>query len=164
MRVVVLDRALGTVGVGGSKRRADVFEADAIVEDRARIDLDPDRRQRGAGNVDLANARKLRQPLLKDVGGDVIELAGGVGRRGHGDDHDRGIRGVDLVVGRILPQAGWQIHARGNDTRLNISGRPVDIAIEAELQSDARGALGALRRHFIDVGDLAEMPFERRGD
>ena len=46
VEVVVLDRALRAVGVGGGERRADVLEADAVMEDRARIDLDAHRGQR----------------------------------------------------------------------------------------------------------------------
>ena len=107
---------------------------------------------------------KLRQPLLENVGGEVVELAGRVRRRGHGDDHDRRVGRIDLMIGRILTQAGRQIGARGDDRRLNVAGRAVDIAIEAELQRDEGRALGALRRHLVDVGDLAEVALERRRD
>ena len=98
MRVVVLDRALRAVGVGGGERGADVLEADPVVEYRARIDLDPHRRQGRARHVDLADPRQLRQPLLQDVGGDIVELARGVGRRRHGEDHDRRIGRIDLMI------------------------------------------------------------------
>ncbi len=100
--VVVLDRALWTIGVGGGERGADVLKPNAVVEDRAGVDFDAHRRQRRAGDIDLADARKLRQPLLQNVGGEVIELPRGVGRRRHGDDHDRRVSGIDLMVGGIL--------------------------------------------------------------
>src|SRR5271166_2049462 len=164
VRVVVLDRALGTVGVGRGKRRADVFEADAIMKNRRRVDFDTHRGQRGARDVDFADARKLRKPLLKDVGGDVIELTGGMGRGCHGDDHDRRVGGVDLMVARVLAQAGRQIGACGDNRRLNVAGGAVDVATKAELQRDEGRALGALRRHFADVCDLTEMALERRSD
>ena len=162
--VVVLDRAFRAVGVGGGERGADVLKPDAVVEDRAGVDLDPHRRQRRAGDVDLADARKLRQPLLEDVGGEVIELSGGVGGRRHGDDHDRRVGGIDLMVGRILAQAGRQVDPRGDDGRLDVAGGAVDVAIEAELERDAGRAERALRRHLVDVGDLAQVALERRRD
>ena len=59
MGVVVLDRALGAVGVGRGERGADILEADAVMKDRRRVDFDPHRRQRGARDVDFADARKL---------------------------------------------------------------------------------------------------------
>ena len=69
VEIVVLDRALRAIGVGRGKRGPNVLKADAVVKYRAGIDLDPHRRQRAADDVDLADAGKLRQPLLQDVGG-----------------------------------------------------------------------------------------------
>jgi hypothetical protein len=43
------------------------------------------------------------------------------------------------------------------DRRLHVARRTVDVAVETELQVDAHRADGARRRHFGDVGDLAEM-------
>ena len=63
-----------------------------------------------------------------------------------------------------MAQAGRQVGARGVDRRLDVARGAVDIAVEPELQRDARRAERALRGHFVDVGDLAEMPLERRGD
>ena len=162
--VVVLDRALWTIGVGGGERGADVLKPNAVVEDRAGVDFDAHRRQRRAGDIDLADARKLRQPLLQNVGGEVIELPRGVGRRRHGDDHDRRVSRIDFMVGRILSQAGRQIDPRRDDGRLDVSRRAIDVAIKAELEGDAGRAERALRRHLVDVGDLAQVPLERRGD
>ncbi len=134
------------------------------MEDRAGVDLDPNCRQGGAGNVDLADARKLRQPLLEDVGGEIVELSRRVGRRRHGDDHDRRVGWINLMIGRILTQAGRQVDARGDDRRLNVARCAVDVAVEAELKGDAGRAERALRRHFVNVGDLAQMPLERGRD
>ena len=64
----------------------------------------------------------------------------------------------------MLAQARRQIDARRDDARLNVARRAVDVAIEAELQRDAGRAQRALRRHLVDVGDLAEMPLEGRRD
>ena len=153
--IVVLDRSLRTVGVGGSKRGANVLKPDAVVKDRAGIDLDPHRRQRRARDVDLADARKLRKPLLEHVRGEVIELSRRMGRRRHGDDHDRRVGGIDLVIGRVLAQAGGQIDPGCDNCRLHVASSAVDIAIEPELERDAGIAEVALRGHLVDVGDRA---------
>jgi hypothetical protein len=42
------------------------------------------------------------------------------------------------VIGRIGLEAGGQIGARGVDRRLHVARRAVDVAVEAELQGDAR--------------------------
>ena len=164
MVVVVLDRALWTIRVGRGERGADVLKPNAVVEDRTGVDLDPHRRQRRAGDIDLADARKLRQPLLQNVGGEVIKLPRGVGRRRHGDDHDRRVSGIDFMVGRVLAQAGRQIDPGGDDGRLDVSRRAIDVAIKPELKGDAGRAERALRRHLVDVGDLTQVPLERGRD
>ena len=134
------------------------------MEDRAGVDFDAHRRQRRAGDINLADARKLRQPLLQNVRGEIIELPRGVSRRRHGDDHDRRVSGIDFMVGRILSQAGRQIDARRNDGGLDVSRRAIDVAIKPELEGDAGRAERALRRHLVDVGNLAQVPLERRSN
>ena len=79
-------------------------------------------------------------------------------------DQDRRVGRIDLAVGRIARQVGRQIGARGVDRRLHVARGAVDVAVEVELQRDARLADAALRGHLGDVGDLAEMAFERLGD
>jgi hypothetical protein len=164
VEVVVLDRALGAVGVGGGERGADVLEADAVFEQRAGIELHPHRRQGAADDVDLADAVELRQPLLQHVGGDVVHLPRGAGGRGHRQHHDRRVGGVDLAIGRIGAQAGGRVGAGGVDRRLHVARRAVDVAVEAELQLNAGRAERTRRGHLVDVGDLPEMALERRGD
>jgi hypothetical protein len=57
-----------------------------------------------------------------------------------------------------------EVGARGIDRRLDVARGAIDVTAEVELQRDARLADAALRRHLGDVGDLAEMTFERLGD
>jgi hypothetical protein len=53
---VVLDRALGAVGVRGGQSRADIFEADAVVKQRGGVELDAHGGQGAAVDVDIADA------------------------------------------------------------------------------------------------------------
>ncbi len=96
--------------------------------------------------------------------GRVVDLAARQRRRGERQDHDRRVGRVDLAIGRIAAQAGRQIGARGVDRRLDIARGAVDVAIEAELQGDARRADRARGGHLGHVGDLAEMALQRRCD
>ncbi len=160
--VALVDRAFRAVRVGRGKRGAHVFEADAVFEQRQRVELDPHRRRRGAADRHLADALDLRQRGLQDGRGGVVHLALGLGVGGQRQDQDRGVGRVDLAVGRVGSQAGRQIGARRVDRRLHVARRAVDVAAQAELQGDAGRADGARRGHLGDVGDHPEMALERR--
>ena len=162
--VAVVDRALRAVGVCRGECRAHVFEPDAVFEQRLRIELDAHCRQCRAADDDLADARDLRQPLLEHVAGGVVHLALAERLGGHRQDQDRRIGRVDLAVGRIAFQVRRQVGTRGDDGGLDVARGAVDVAVELELQRDARLADAALRGHLGDAGDLAEMAFQRAGD
>jgi hypothetical protein len=162
--VAVVDGALRAIGIGGCQSRAHVLKADAVFEHRLRIELDADRGQRRAADDDLADAADLRELLLKDVAGGVIHLALRQRLRRHRQNEDRRVGRIDLAIGRIGLQARRQIGAGGDDGGLHVARGAVDVAVEIELQRDARLTDAALRRHFGDVGDLPEMTFERAGD
>ena len=160
--VTLFDHALGTVRVGRGERRAHVFEADPVFEQRQWIELDPHGRQRAAADHHLPDAFDLRQRLLHDRRGRIINLPARQRRRGHRQDHDRCVGRVDFAVGRVLAQAGRQIGAGGVDCCLDIARGAVDVPVEIELQGDACRVDGARRGHLADIGDDAEMAFERR--
>ncbi len=160
----LLDGPLGAVRVGGVERGADVLEPDAVLEERAGIELDPYGRQRAAADIDLAHALDLREFLLEHGGGGVVDLAAGERVGGKRQDQDRRVGDVHLAVGRIAAQVRRQIDARRVDRRLHVARGAVDVAVEAELQRDARRAVAARGRHLGDIGDGAEMAFERRCD
>ena len=160
----LLDRALRAVGVGRGEGGAHVLEPDAVVEQRVRIELHAHRRQRAAAEDHLADAGDLRQALQDHVGGGVVELPAGQRLRHQRHHQDRRVGGVDLAIGGVAAQAGGQVGAGGVDRRLHVARGAVDAAVEAELQHDAGLPDRALRRHLGDVGDLAEMPLQRRGD
>src|SRR5215470_13314325 len=65
-------------------------------------------------------------------------------------------RKADLALRRVAAQAGRQIGPCRVDGGLNIAGGAVDVAIEIELQRDAREAKGIGRRDLRYGRDLAE--------
>ena len=160
----VLDGALRAVRVGGVERGSHVLQADAVMEEGTRIELGAHRRQRAAPDRDLADAVYLRQLLLQDGGGAVVELPLTQRVGGERQDQHRRVGRVDLLVGGVAPERGRQVGARGVDRRLHVPRGAVDVAVEAELQGDLRLADRARRGHLGDVGDLAEMALERGRD
>ena len=71
---VVRDLALGTVGVLLADDAGDVLQAQAVAVELLRIGVHPHRGQRAAGDLHLAHAFDLRQLLLNDGGGGVIQM------------------------------------------------------------------------------------------
>ena len=135
-----VDAALRAVGIGAGERGADVFQADAVFEQRLRRELDAHGGQRAAADADLADALDLRQLLRQHRGGRVIEFGGGQRIRGQRVDQDRRRGGVELAVGGIAAQRTRQIRARRVDRGLDVARGAVDVAVDAELQGDARRA------------------------
>jgi hypothetical protein len=88
-------------------------------------------------------------------------LTGGEGATGHGQDEDREVGRIDLAVGRVGAQAGRQVGACGVDRRLHIARGAIDVAAYAEHQDDAGLTERARGGHLGDIGDLAEVSFER---
>ena len=60
--------------------------------------------------------------------------------RGQRQDQDRRVGRIDLAVGRVAAAGGRQVGARGVDRRLHVARGAVDVAVEVELQRDARRA------------------------
>ncbi len=106
-------------------------------------------------------ALDLRKRLLHDRRSGVVDLAARQGLRGQRQDRDRRVCRVDLVIGGVLRQAGRQVGARRVDRRLHVARGTVEAAVEVELQCDIGRADRAARGHLGDIGDDAEMAFER---
>ena len=104
--VADVDAALRAVRIGARKRGAHVLKTDAVFVDRLRDQIDADRGQRAAADVDFADALDLRQLLRQHGGRRVVEIAAGQGVGGQRKDQDRRVRRVDLFIGRIAAQAG----------------------------------------------------------
>ena len=141
-----------------------VLEAQAEAVQQRRIHIHPHGGQRAAADVDLADPFDLQQPLLDDRGGRVVQLAAVVNVRGQRENHDRRVGGIDFAIGRIARQVGGQIGARGIDGGLHVARRAVDVAVQIKLQRDAGGAEVLDEVISLTPGDVAELPFQRRGD
>ena len=126
-----------------------------------RVEFDAHPGQGRSGDNDLSDTVKLRQTLLQNIARIVIHLTRRLGLRCQGKDKDGRVGGIDLAIDRIGRQICREVGKRRVDRRLNIAGRTVDVAINAELENDAGLPEAAGRGHFRDMGDLAEVPFER---
>ncbi len=164
LAVAVAEIPLGLVGIGRRNGGPNILRRDAVGGKRPRIIVDAHGRRRAAAQRNVADAIDLRQFLLQDVRRRVVDLGVGHGLGLQVQHDDRRIRRVDLAVGRIGAQGRRQVGARRGNGRLDVAGGAVDVAVQAELQRDIGAAGRAVRRHFGDVGDQAEMSFQRGRD
>ncbi len=158
----LLHRALGRIGVGRRQRGAHVFEPDAVFEQGPRVELDAHRGQRAAGELYLADAVHGGELLLQDVRRRVVDLPRRQRVRGQRQDQHRRRGRVELAVGRVGFERGRKIGARGIDRRLHVARGTIDVAVEAELQRDARRTDRTGRGHLVDIGDHAQMALQGR--
>jgi hypothetical protein len=161
-RIALVQRALRRVGVCGCQGGANVFQPDAVLEERKRIQVDANGRQRAAADLHLPHACYLTEFLLQDRGRKIVDLPGRQRLGGQRQDHDRRVSRVDLAICGVCLERGGQIGARRIDGSLHIASGAVDVAVQPELQGDARRSDGARRRHFVDIGDRAQMTLKRR--
>ena len=129
-----------------------------------RVDVDADRGERAAAELDIADALDLEQLLRQHRGDGIVDLAGRARLRGQRNDHDRRVGGVHLPVGRVRAQRRRQVDPRRIDRRLDVACRTVDVAVERKLQRNAGAAEPRVRGHLGNVGDGAEAAFERGRD
>src|SRR5690606_7251547 len=137
----VFNHALGTPHVAGGDGLAHSVERDAVLLQLLRLQLHAHRRQRTAADLHLADTGNLRQLLREDGRGNVVELALVEAFRGQRKHHDRRLCRVDLAVGRHAAHSAGQQVARGVDRRLYLAGGTVDVAVQVELDGDARRTL-----------------------
>ena len=153
--------ALRSVGVGGGERGADIFQSEARVVQRRRVDVHPHGRQRSPSDDHLSDSLDLRQLLLEDRRTDVVHASALDDGRRQGEDQDRSVRRVDLSIGGVVRQVGGELAAGRVDRRLDVARRRVDVAVQVELDRDVRRAERGGRGHFGDAGDPAELALER---
>ncbi len=159
---VTLDGALGPVGIGRLDGGAHVLRADAVAVQRERQQLHAHRGQRAASDLHVAHALHLRDALADHVGDGVVDLARGARPGGEREDDDRRIRRVDLAVGGVAAQGGGQVRPRGVDGGLHFARGAVDLAVQVELQADARRTARTGGRHLVHARDHAQAPLQRR--
>ena len=159
--LVAVDIALGAVDGRHRDLAADVFQRQSLGHQLGGIDLDPHRGFLLPADDDLRHAGDLAD-LLGELGVDRVAHRGQRQRvRGRRQQQDRGIRRVDLAVGRRRGEVLGQLAAGGVDGALHIVGGAVDVAVEIELDRDRCRSEVAGRRHLGDAGDLRELPLER---
>ena len=162
--ISVGDLALGKIGILQTKYGLQVRHRQAHAVELRGIYFHADRRQCAAADRDLANTRNLRQLLLHDRGGFVVKLIRSVLVRRQPQNHDRGVGGIDLAIGRIRRKICGQIRARRVDGSFHVSGCSINVTAEIELNGDRRCAQAAGRSHLRNTGDVAELPFQRSGN
>ena len=140
------DLAFGQVGVLQAQHGLQIRKGESIAGQLRGICVHAHGRQRAASDSDLPYALYLRQLLLDDGGGFVIQFVGTVFVRGKAEDHDRRIGGIDLAIGRIARQVGGQIGSRRIDGGLHIARRAIDVAAEVKLNGDRMCCRACLRR------------------
>ena len=161
---VCFDRPLGGVGVGRGQGGAHILEPDAVFEQRGGIQLDTDGGLGRTADDDLSDTLNLGQFLRQHVGCGVVNLAAAECLGRQCQDQHRRVGRVHLAVGRIASQAGREIGPSSVDGRLDVARGAVDVPVQPELQDDPSGADRTGGGHLGNVGDLAQMPFERTGD
>ena len=171
--VVVVDRkvaldavegALGGIDRGVRDHRRDILESEAQGGELGGLDLHPH------GGLALTSER--HQPHAGDLrdllGEDIVREVGHLGDRERvgmgGKDQDRRVGRIDLPVVRRARKILRQLAGRSRDRGLDVLRRPVDIAIEIELDRDRGAAERARRGHLGDARDLGELPLQRSRD
>jgi hypothetical protein len=113
---------------------------------------------------DLGDTMHLRDLLGDEIARVIVDDDEGQRVRSRSKNHDRRIGRIDLFIARRDRQLLWQRPAGDRDRGLHILARRIDIPIELELDRDCRGVQCTYRSQLSDTGDLAKLPFERRGD
>ena len=70
----IVQKPLGSIGIGTSQRLADLLEAEAILVGCIKVEFDADRRQGGTAQLHLADAVDLGKFLSQHRGGGVVHL------------------------------------------------------------------------------------------
>ncbi len=134
-------------GIGGGDGGAHILQPDAVFEQGARIELDPDGRQRRPGQGDIAHARRSGTASAAGCwrpGRRSVPASGSwrscarimIGKSGR----------IELAIDRIGAQRSRQIGPRRADRGLHVARGPVNVAVDVELQHDLGGAAPSCAR------------------
>src|SRR5258706_7932206 len=160
----VRERALGEIGIGRLQRFANGFQTDAVAIELVRVRLDADSRTGAAPGENLADTFHLCEFLREDGIRGVVNLRGRDVVRGQRKYQDRRVGRIDFSICGLAGKIGGKLAASGVDGGLNVARGRVDVAIEIELKSNARGAEAARGSHLRDAGNTAELALEGSGD
>ena len=162
--VAFLHGALRPVGVRRVHRRPHLVQADPVLVERRRIQLDAHGGQRAAAHRHLAYALDLRE-LLGEYGRGGVVHAPAIERVGRErQDHDRRVGGIDLAVDRVVGEPGRELAARRVDGGLHVARGAVDVPVELELEGDPRRAERGRGGDLRHARDAPERALERRRD
>ena len=151
-----------TVAAATAVRRSSMPRPIAASDDR--VEADPDRGLDAAADADLADAGNLRDLLREHRVRRLEHLRQRQRLRAQREDQDRRVARIDLAVVRPRRQVRRQIAAGGVDRGLDVARRALDVAVEPELDRDARRAERAHRGQLADAGDPADPALERHRD
>ena len=152
------------VGVLEAEERLNRREGQAEAFQLGGVHLDAHGRCSASADDDLADAADLRQLLLEDVTGRIVDLTLRQRFRCHRQDEDRRIGRINLAIGRIGLQTRRQVGAGGVDRGLHVARRAIDVAGQIELERDLAAAQGTRRGHLRYVRDVSELPLQGGGD
>ena len=159
--VCVGERAFGQIGIRGLQRTTNGLETDAVAVELIGIGFNPNGGTRASPNEDLADTFDLSELLRQDGIGGVINLRRPKIVRSQRQNHDGGVRRIDLAVRGLAGKIGGKLIARGVDGGLHVASGSVDIAIEIKLKRDASGSEAAGGGHLRDTSNAAELALER---
>ena len=159
-----VEAALGAVEVVAGHRAAQVLQAQPGRRQRRRVGAHPHRRTLAAADADQADPGDLRDLLCQAGIHQVLDLRQRHAIGHHRQGQDRCVRRVHLAEHRLVRQVVGQQALRGVDRRLDFLLGDIEVALQAELQSDHRGAAGTAGRHLVEPRNLPELVLQRRGD
>src|SRR6185436_13953803 len=103
-----------------------------------------------ASDEDLADAFNLAESLANDFVTDFINVLGGHGVGGHGQDHDGGVRRIVFSISGRAGEIDGKIVAGSVDGGLHVARGAIHVPVQVKLQGDGGAAESADRSHFRD--------------
>src|SRR3989441_630140 len=149
------------VDVAGVDRARHLVDPQRAAGQGLGIELDAHGVLGGAVHVDLRHAADRGQALRDERLGVLVQSGQRQRPRAQRVVDDRLVGWIHLLVGR-RQQAARELAQSLGDRRLHVLRGGVDIAVQGELQRDARAAEARRRGHLVHAGDGRELFLERR--
>ena len=155
--------ALWTIRIRRTQSRSHCIQPHTQFVEQGRIQLSAHCRSRAAADKHLANSVYLREFLRQDGISGVIHFWESENVGSEGQDQNGRIGRINFPVRGIAGEIRRKLAAGGIDCRLHVAACSINVAIQIELQNDARRTKLAGRRHLINSGNPPELTFQRRG-